>query len=159
MFVSDTKMACEFIDRFQCFEPSTTHPEAQGILDIHCGCMVSKWTAIEFKKIFSLEDDFLQVNIIYMEPFCAFDSFTLHLSWSKVPHNVMKAYEIAKAQTTFDVQDDMVSMIVPYLYKNKKTMMKRFKPSSYESGDLEVLEGVYITSKKDLNKINMIFNM
>jgi len=153
-------MSRNLIDKIKGFTSTKTFtefPVSSGVLDVHCGCMISKWCSIEFKKIFALDKDYLQVNIIYIEPFHSFDNVALHLEWDNVPANILKAYEISKAKTTFDESEGMTVMIVPYLYKNSRTTMKRFKVNAWMAGDMEDLHGLYVSNKKDIKKINKMF--
>ena len=153
-------MSSDFLEKFQDIKFNPYMKDlGHGILDELHGCMVSKWVSIEFRKIYAIDKDYLQVIVIYMEPFSDFDHIVMCFEWNKIPQNLMKVYEFSKTGTYFETCDNTVEMYVPYLYNSRKTLLKRYPSNVWVCGDIQEIEGIYLTTRKDLRKIDNIFNL
>lgn len=150
-------------DQFQGFTPSMEEL-GSGVVDEYCGCMLSKWISVEFRKIVGLQKDYLQFTIVYMEPFTDFDYKIVCIDWHRIPKSLMQVYELAKSQTVFNEAYDTVDMIVPFAYKPNRTLLKRLSKHIHKlSGDIVCVdeEGygtiTYIATSTDISKIDNIF--
>lgn len=151
----------EFIDNFKGFQNehddsvNIKNPE-EGKIDTICACIISKWTSIEFAIINSCEKTFLQIAVIYLEPFNVYDQCILYLDFEKVPESVMNLYEFAKQHTIVVEQDDCDRMFVtdlsnPATYISHKIMnVQKFKNTR--------LEGFYVHTTETINTLDEIFN-
>ena len=157
----------EFIDFFQGFQKPDGEENQDmdgGIVDIICGCMISKWTSVEFTKVFGLEKDYLQIAVIYMEPFCGYDYCLMYMDFEKVPASIMELYTLARTHTISKLHEDddtQISMYIPYAYNtSRKTVHKTYSVSHYNSlfGKTINLEGLYINSSVAFKKLENIFN-
>lgn len=155
----------EFIDFFSGFQSKTEDPDLSeidsGIVDIVCGCMISKWTSVEFTKIFGLEKDYLQIAIIYMEPFCGYDDCILYMDFDRIPSCIMDLYEFARTHTIIEEVDDSVRMLItrvsnPRRYAPHKIMLKTHYYALI--GSTVELEGLYLNSEHIIKKMENIFN-
>jgi len=125
-----------------------------GVVDNICGCMVSKWTSVEFNKISNSRNEYLHVACVYLEPFSDFDHCDFTMDLQNMPLNLRKLYEYSKEHTTYVQSDTSYNIIVPYVYKDSKTFLKKYNLDSAPSYSSSCM---YITKPKDIVVIDKLF--
>ena len=129
----------------------------EGTISKYCGCMISKWISVEFQEIVtSNQETFLHVIFVYLEPFTDFDHYDFFISSENIPQNVMKLYKFAFINSQINEYDDVIELHAPYVYKNAKALLKKYKKDNIV-GMQKVTESMYISSQKDINEINILF--
>jgi hypothetical protein len=156
-----TAVVTEFIDFFHEFKNRENNQEdQQGIVNIVCGCMISKWNSVEFTRVFGIEKDYLQIAVIYMEPFTGYDYCLMYMDFDKVPVCIMDLYHLALEHTSITEDREELTMYIPYAYNTaRRCIHKRFSVNHYNTmiGGRINMEGSYINSDLELENLENIF--
>ena len=157
-----TAVTMEFIDFFKGFKKQGNYLEVhEGIVDTICGCMISKWTSVEFTKVFGIDKDYLQIAIIYIEPFCGYDYCQMYMDFEEVPETIMNLYKLALEHTITKSEDEQqITMYIPYAYNtNRRTVHKTYSASHYYYmiGSTVNLEGLYIDTPTARSRLENVF--
>jgi hypothetical protein len=147
--------SCDIISEFyNTISDCDLQKDFDGVVDNICGCMVSKWTSVEFNKISNSGNEYLHVVCVYLEPFSDFDYCDFTIDLRSTPTNLQKLYEYSKNNTTYVQGDISIDIVVPYTYKDSKTLLKKYKLDSTHSYSPSC---VYITKPKDISVIDNLF--
>jgi hypothetical protein len=156
-----TAVATEFIDFFHGFKKDENNEEVQqGIVNIVCGCMISKWNTVEFTRVFGIEKDYLQIAVIYIEPFTGYDYCLMYMDFDKVPECIMHLYHLALEYTSITEDEEQMTMYIPYSYNtSRRCIHKRCSVNHYNTmiGNTIIMEGSYINSDIELQNLENIF--
>ncbi len=128
-----------------------------SIMDDMCGCMVSKWTSLEFKRIITCDNQtYLHITCVYLEPFSAFDYCDFVIKFEDIPENILTIYKYANKYTTFSMDDEkMIKIMVPYIYKEGRTVIKRCNLDAIEPAFSPSC--IHINEPQEINYINYLF--
>jgi hypothetical protein len=129
--------------------------EIKGIVNNVCGCMLSKWTSVEFQNITCNGSEYLHVACVYMEPFSHFDYYNFTIQLENAPQNLLKLYEYAKQHTAYRSDDTDTEVIVPYVYKKSKTILKRCKKDALFAPSTPSC--IYFAEPNDIDFVNRVF--
>ena len=158
--VTGINMSCDIVmalKELKIQEDEKRIEHLEGILSTYCGCMISKWISVEFKKIVSEDKkEYLQVTFVYLEPFTDFDYYDFFLAMEDIPINVMKLFKFSSDKYELVVYDDLIELHAPYVYKEARALLKKYSKDSIV-GKTTFTDCLYISSYKDIRDINDLF--